>query len=62
MLAENCEALTDGIIRNQIFKTYPMQYDIEGLIVKDDMKIDMELLKEILLTRQAQPYLLLEIS
>ena len=39
-----------------------MQYDIEGLIVKDDMKIDMELLKEILLTRQAQPYLLLEIS
>ena len=62
MLAENCEALTNGIIRNQIFKTYPMQYDIEGLIVKDDMKIDMELLKEILLTRQAQPYLLLEIS
>ena len=53
MLAENCEALTNGIIRNQIFKTYPMQYDIEGLIVKDDMKIDMELLKEILLTRQA---------
>ena len=62
MLAENCEALTDGINRNQNFKTYPMQYDIEGLIVKDDMKIDMELLKEILLTRQAQPYLLLEIS